>query len=230
MREPSESGAEVTASNGQPNGGRVAEWQDSHWQETLQKVRSGVDISDDDWDLSYPWQYAQLSKVHWSPVAVARRAGQLLCRGPGSRILDVGSGVGKFCVVASLTAPGVFVGVERRVDLVDLARGSALKARAWNARFLLATADEVDWYRFDGFYLFNPFAEVGWPNQVSGTSHAANAEYRRLVALTEQKLLLAPHGSRVVTYHGFGGAIPRCFRLIVKEPAGTDFIECWEKS
>jgi hypothetical protein len=129
-----------------------------------------------------------------------------------------------------LTAPGIFVGVERRVDLVDLARGSALQARAWNARFLLGAVDEVDWYRFDGFYLYNPFAELSSPNQLSGTSHAANAEYRRLVALTEHRLLLAPRGSRVVTYHGFGGVIPHCFRLVVKEPYGTDSIECWEKS
>jgi SAM-dependent methyltransferase len=231
MREPpSESSAELTASNGQARGRRVTEGQHVHFQETVKRVRSGADISDEDWDHCYPWEYAQLSKVHWSPVAVARRAAQLLSRGPGSRILDLGSGVGKFCVVAALTAPGVFIGVERRVDLVDLARKSAQQARAWNARFILATVDDVDWYRFDGFYLYNPFAEVGWPSPLSGTSQAANMEYRRLVTLTEERLLLAPRGSRVVTYHGFGGVIPRCFRLIVQEPSGTDFIEFWEKS
>jgi SAM-dependent methyltransferase len=231
MREPlPKSGAELTTSNGQPRGGHATEGQQVHFQETVKRVRCGADVSDDDWDHGYPWEYAQLSKVHWSPVAVARRAAQLLSRGSGSRILDIGSGVGKFCVVATLTAPGIFIGVERRVDFVDLARRSAVQARAWNARFMLATVDDVDWYRFDGFYLYNPFAEVGWPNQLSGTNQAANAEHRRLVTLTEQRLLLAPRGSRVVTYHGFGGEIPRCFRLIVHEPSGTDFIECWEKS
>jgi predicted RNA methylase len=160
-----------------------------------------------------------------------RRAAALLSRGSASRILDVGSGVGKFCTVAALTTPGAFIGIERQGELVDVARETAHRARAAKARFIHARIEDIDWTNFDGFYLFNPFAELGWKRvRAAQGADADRAEYDRAVSFTEESLFRARSGARVVTYHGFGGEMPSSFRLLVREPYGTDFLECWQKA
>ena len=203
---------------------------DIQWLETVSRLRLGQPVADKDWDVAYPPSYAELSSVNWSPVSVARRAAELLSTGPATRILDIGSGVGKFCVIAALTAPGMFVGVERFGAMVDVARAIARRADVSTAHFVYGRMEDIDWMNFDGFYLFNPFVERWCLDfRIIGPTAAAAAECRQLISLAEQKLGQARSGSRVVTYHGFGGEMPSCFRLKVKEPFGTDFLECWER-
>ena len=207
-----------------------AEQVDARWVAIVKKLRQQRRVRDCDWDSVYPAPYAELSPSYWSPIAIVRRAAALLSRGPSSRILDVGSGVGKFCAVAALTTPGVFIGVERHGELVDVARETAHRARVAKARFIHARVEDIDWTNFDGVYMFNPFAELGLRGpRTADAVAAARTEYRQVISFTEESLQRARIGARVVTYHGFGGDIPSCFRLLLKEPHGTDFLECWEK-
>jgi hypothetical protein len=151
-------------------------------------------------------------------------------RDPATRILDAGAGVGKFCVIGALTTAAVFVGVERWGEMVDIARRTAKRARVSRARFVHGRVEDMDWESFDGFYFYNPFEELAWPDlECPSPSVAGAAECERLVALTEQALARTKPGTRIATYHGFGGSIPSCFQLLVREPHGADFIECWEK-
>jgi SAM-dependent methyltransferase len=204
---------------------------DRRWLSAVRRLRRARAVSDADWDRVYPWHYRELSSVHWTPVSVARRAARLLSTGPNTRILDVGAGVGKFCVVAALTAPGIFVGVERRGAMVDVARSIAHRAHVSGPRFVHGRVEQLDWAHFQGFYLFNPFAEFQWSDdRGAGYPEAEWGEYERLVALVEQRLAETRAGTRVVTYHGFGGRMPGCFRLVLREPHGSDALECWERA
>lgn len=188
--------------------------------------------SDLEFDRLYPeWAY-RLSDLHWTPLDVARRAVQLLEVGEGSRVLDVGSGVGKFCLVGALCNPAQFIGVEQRAELVDLARQTARRCGATRAYFHHANVMSLDWRSFDAFYLYNPFYEhvadflspIGEPIELSPSLYC---EY---VTATCLKLFHARLGARVVTYHGFGGPMPLGYRLIRREPAGTDQLELWERA
>jgi SAM-dependent methyltransferase len=204
---------------------------DVQWFEAVSRLRRGQPIADEDWDVAYPPSYVEMSRVNWTPVSVARRAAELLSTRSSTRILDIGAGVGKFCVVAALTAPGTFIGVERFGAMVDVARAIARKAGVSTAHFVHGRMEDFDWTSFDGFYLFNPFVERWCLDfRTIGPTAAAAAECRQLISFTEQRLALARSGTRVVTYHGFGGEMPRCFRLKLKESIGTDFLECWEKT
>jgi len=203
---------------------------DRRWLAGIKQLRRDCAIADADWDRIYPRKYVELSSLHWSPVAVAQRAAKLLSRGPETRVLDVGAGVGKFCVIAAVTTPGLFVGVERCGDMVDIARATAHRARTSRTRFIHAHADDIDWTNFNGFYLFNPFAQVRWPDlRMSGPTVPEPAEYQRLVAYTQASLAASRPGTRIVTYFGFGGEMPKCLRQTLKQPYGNDFIECWER-
>jgi hypothetical protein len=74
----------------------------------------------------------------------------------------------------------------------------------------------LDWDKFDGIYFFNPFWG-GMPEQIS-------------IRRAEMKLEETLPGTRVVTYHGFGGDMPADYRRLAREPAGTDHLELWQRS
>ncbi|MBI3542695.1 MAG: hypothetical protein HY075_05405 [Deltaproteobacteria bacterium] len=65
---------------------------------------------------------------------MARRAAELLTDGRAARVLDVGSGAGKFCLVGALSSKGRFVGIERQRRLVDLSRELAARLRPQGQR------------------------------------------------------------------------------------------------
>ena len=166
-------------------------------------------------DQIFPPPMQRLSARHWTPVAVARRAAQLLVQSADTTVLDVGAGVGKFCIVGAQTTPGRFVAVERRRVLAQVA-GDVVRERC--VPRVEVIHDEVlslDWSGFDAIYLFNPFADP-LPDA-------------RSVRLAEEKLARARPGARIVTYHGFGGTMPPDFRRVVSEPGGTGRLELFIK-
>ena len=104
-------------------------------------LRNGASPSDKIFDSVYPKSLQAISTVHFSPVAVAVRAAQLFEKAAVKRVLDVGSGVGKFCVIGSLcTKSAHFTGVEQRPALVQVARDSAARMRADRTEFLEGNA------------------------------------------------------------------------------------------
>jgi len=189
------------------------------------------DDADALFDSCYPDWVRRHSKRHWTPVEVARRAAELLAADDDTHVLDVGSGAGKFCIIGALTTRGVFSGVEQRADLVEVARAAAHHFGARRAQFIHGNIITLDWRAFNAFYLFNPFAEYGEGlfgamDQTIGCSPTLRDEY---VRFTKARLEAAPEGTRVVTYHGYGGPPPAGFRCIRCEPKGSDFIEVWVK-
>ena len=101
-----------------------------------------------------------------------------------------------------------------------------------NATFLHGDAVEVDWSQFDAFYFFNPFAEhLRSPPRSSTTSSSSYPDYFRFyVKFVGEQLAAARVGTRVVTYHGFGGdAVPAGYELVRNEQAGSDRLELWVK-
>lgn len=172
-----------------------------------------------------------MSEAHWTPLAAAVLAAQWLCARRYGRVLDVGSGVGKFSVAAALSQRGRFVGAELRQALVEAAIDLAAVTGAHRATFLHADALELDWSSFNGLYLFNPFAELLLPDarRVAADLRGGSEEYQRSVERTEAKLAALPAGFRVVTFHGFGGSFPPGFRRVASEWVDSGFLELWVK-
>ena len=75
--------------------------------------------SDAAFDKLYPVAIRHLSEIHWTPINVARAAAEFLVNGnPNARIVDVGAGAGKFCMVGSYYTGGHFTGIEQKQNLV----------------------------------------------------------------------------------------------------------------
>jgi hypothetical protein len=83
-------------------------------------------IEDEKFDRIYPARIRELSSVFWTPIAVAAEAAKWLVAAPERRVLDIGCGPGKFCLVAASLTDGDFTGIEQRSDLVIAARQAAL--------------------------------------------------------------------------------------------------------
>ncbi|MBK9032985.1 MAG: methyltransferase domain-containing protein [Myxococcales bacterium] len=148
-------------------------------------------------------------------------------------VLDVGAGAGKFCIAAAGAVPGAsFVGVEFRRHLVRVATRLARRAGLQNVRFIHANALDLDWSRFDSFYLYNPFAEQLFADRlvIDRTIDLDPINFILYVTGVRQRLADAPVGTRVATYHGFGAPPPLGYELAHEQQAGTDRVELWIKT
>jgi SAM-dependent methyltransferase len=170
--------------------------------------------------------------LHFTPSPLARHIAKILAPHPGTRVLDVGSGAGLFCVAAALVAPRAeFVGVEWRSRLVTIANELAARFDIANARFIQADALDLDWSAFDAFYFFNPFAEhvMESPFVIDRSVPLHPETYESYIIGVQDKLAPLPLGTRVATYHGFGGELPPGYVRVYEEEVGTDRIELWTK-
>ena len=189
---------------------------------------------DDDalFDALYSERIRSLSRHFWTPVSVARRAAELLQRPGVHRVLDVGSGVGKFVLAAAASAPVIdFVGIEHRRPLIHAARSARDLLGIPNARFLLGDATRESWASFDAFYFFNPFAENLFvdDDRIDDGVELSASRFIHDVRRVEDRLRAARVGSVVVTYHGSTGRMPACYNLDTSEAAGTDCLRVWTK-
>lgn len=186
-------------------------------------------LDDRRFDDELPASVQHHAAIHFTPVDVARFATGLLVSQSGTRVLDVGSGAGKFCLVAASTAPtATFVGVEIRPHLVDISQQLAARHGLPNVRFIHADAFALDWSAFDSFYFYNPFAEQHHRTFVMDRSiELAPANYDRYVAEVQRRLRRARVGTRVVTFHGLGGAMPPGWVRTLSYFVCSGFVELW---
>lgn len=183
--------------------------------------------SDASFDAFYDESIRLRSPQHWTPVRVAARAAQLLVQEGATRILDIGSGVGKFCIVGALSTAATFVGVERRHRLVEVARRAAVNHGAERATFVHANMDSLPFDGFNGIYLYNPFYEqiCSLLVPIDSDNDRSPSLYRHYVETTTRKLEKLAPPVALVTFNGFGGCVPASFTFLGDEPAGIDQLE-----
>lgn len=190
-----------------------------------------ISFRDFAWDRAYPWGSRVKSATFWTPLAVAERAGEWLSFAGATRILDIGSGVGKFCIVASAHTGLVTMGVEHRPHLVEIARSVARTKGVHRARFVASTVHDFDPAGFNGFYAFNPFSENLFTGEgcLDLSVELSENRYVRDLAIIERWLERAPLGSALVTYHGLGGRIPGSFDLVRESEMGSGWLRLFIK-
>lgn len=196
---------------------------------TMERVARGAVVSDAEFDAIYPEEIRRLSAVHWTPFEVAVRALELLELDERSRVLDVGSGVGKLCLIGALRTRATFVGIEQRDPLVALSREVSAIYGATRASYIAGSVEDLDWQEFQGLYFYNPFGEclLAGEQRITFEAELSVARYDHLVSATRRKLEAAPLGTRVVTFHGLGGPMPIGWRCVASEDWVDGVLKCW---
>ncbi|HEX9510206.1 MAG TPA: methyltransferase domain-containing protein [Puia sp.] len=168
----------------------------------------------------YPPSIQQLARRHWTPLNVAQQAAQFLVPRDGVRVLDIGSGVGKFCFGAAYYKPkAFFYGVEQRKDLVEHAKAAKNILGLSNVYFIHGNFTKLNLKRYDHFYFYNSFYENvrGTPkidNNISFSETLYNYYNRYLFKQLEEM----PAGTRVVTRCSWEDKIPSSYSVV-----NTDF-------
>lgn len=183
-------------------------------------------------DQELPPELRELSETHWTPACVVSVGARWLVELGVTRVLDVGSGVGKFCTLASLETPLTCVGVEQRPALLEAARLVALRLSAKRCRFMLGGLEVLDSVPAGALYFYNPFAEniAASSIGIDETVELTPKRFLREVRGIEAHLRRAPVGQVVLTFHGFGGRIPLSYRQLRSQPAGSDFLRLFQKT
>ena len=191
-----------------------------------QLLRQHAVLEDTMFDRVFPASQRFRSWMHWTPVDVATRAASLLAPTPSRRVLDVGAGVGKLCLIGAAVTHATWFGVERDEQMVRAAKVAATRMQLeQRTHFIHGDVTCLDWTMFDSFYLFNPFVEM----LAFGTEDALGRRERYVAAIdfVQRQLSRAVEGTRVVTYYGFGADLPPGFELTHREPARDDELCLW---
>ena len=118
-------------------------------------LKLNMDIDDNTFNEIYPEHIKALSQRHWTPVDVAKMAAKYLVDDTDRKVLDIGSGAGKFCLVGAASTDGIFYGVEQRASLTKISKKIADKHNISNVDFINLNIKEISFLEYEAFYFFN---------------------------------------------------------------------------
>ena len=194
----------------------------------IKPSKSAAEIADETFDAIYPLRYKNTSKFHFTPVNVAQVAARYLVHSPGDRVLDIGSGAGKFCMVGAACTQGHFTGVEQRKNLHKLANKLSKKQGTERVAFILSNVMELDFRAFDAIYYYNAFYEnIVQESAIDQEITLDKALYTLYTQFMREQLSQMPSGTRLATYFSFMDEVPNCYKIIA-----ADFdvkLKLWEK-
>lgn len=185
-------------------------------------------MTDEELDAFFPMKMRKLSGTQWSPVSVAKKAIEFLVKDAGTKVLDLGSGAGKFCVVAAKYSKGEIYGIEQRENLVVLSRKLAKTYHLDNVNFIHGDIKKVNLSNYAAFYFFNSFEEnINLTDKLDKENAIDVEHYEQYISYLNRELDKLPVGVKIVTYCGQGREIPESYVLVKSSNKGK--LIFWEK-
>ncbi len=172
--------------------------------------------SDIQFHYLYPPTIQRLARRHWTPLDAVEKAVQFLAPKEGVRILDIGSGVGKFCLAgAYYKRRAFFYGVEQRKDLVEHARTAQKAVGLSNVSFIHQNFTRLDLKKYDHFYFYNSFYEnVKGTPKIDYNVPFSETLYNYYNRFLFKQLEEMPAGTRVVTRCSWEDRIPPSYAVV----------------
>lgn len=185
--------------------------------------------SDKIFNSLYPKPIQEVAEKHWTPLAVAEKAADFLAASPAAKILDIGSGSGKFCLTAAYFHPlSLFYGIEQRANLVALSTELAQKLELQNTTFICDNITKIDFKDYDNFYFYNSFYEnITGTQKIDFSVTYSEDLYKYYNRYLFKQLAKKPAGTRLVTYHSFGSEIPSDYEVVHTDY--NEFLKFWVK-
>jgi SAM-dependent methyltransferase len=161
----------------------------------------------------YPESIQLLAARHWTPLNIAQLVVEFLGTHAGVKILDIGSGVGKFCLAGAYYKPQAsFFGVEQREHLIDHAEKAKEALGLQNVHFIHSNITKLDFKQFDHLYFFNSFYEnLMTTDKIDNTVAHSPFLYKYYHRQLNKKLEEMPAGTRLATFHCMKDVIPMSY-------------------
>ena len=172
--------------------------------------------SDKVFNSLYPKAIQDVAEKHWTPLAVAEKAAAFLAVSADEKVLDVGSGSGKFCLTAAHYHPlTLFYGIEQRANLVALSTDIAQKLQLENVTFICNNISNVDFKDFGHFYFYNSFYEnISLGQKIDDEVEYSEALYNYYCNYLNKELEKMPAGTRVATFQSLEHEMPASYRVM----------------
>lgn len=185
--------------------------------------------SDEQLHYLYPKPIRALAEKHWTPLSITKMALQFLVPYPGAKVLDIGSGVGKFVLAGAYYKPdAVFFGVEQRKHLVLHAEAARNILGLRNAHFFSRNFMGLHFKAFDHFYFYNSFYEnLLYTGRIDDSIMVSPYLFNSYNRALYKKLDEMPVGTRVATFHCLEGNLPPGYQVL-EEHVGT-LLKFWMK-
>ncbi len=185
--------------------------------------------SDSEFDKIYPPEINFMARIHWTPILVAKAAAQFLSAGDNKRILDIGSGVGKFCLAGSHFYPNAsYFGVEQRKPLVNYADSAKESLKMENVSFVHANFTQLSLANYDNFYFYNSFHEnLDDTDKLDQSIEYSEELFEYYSRYLFQELETVPQSTRLATYHSMHIEIPPGFEMVKSDFKGL--LKLWVK-
>lgn len=194
----------------------------------FQQIKQNIDVKDAIFNELYPPNIKVVAEKHWTPVAVAKMAAKYLAEKPGTKVLDIGAGAGKFCLVGAASTEGFFYGVEQRSSLTKISKKIAVRHNIANVEFIHSNIDKISFSDYEAFYFFNSFFEnIDTLNPIDDTILPDSDLYHAYSDYVKEQLNKTPVGTRLVTYWSKWDEIPTNFEFV--DSACNGFLSFWKK-
>ncbi len=186
-----------------------------------------ADEDDQAFDALYPRGVRKKSEHHFTPLHIVRKASLFLAAFPDARVLDIGSGAGKFCLAGAVYTTAHFTGIEQRENLVHISQQLAASLELKNVSFQHENALFIDFRKYNAFYLYNPFFEnVNTRERIDDTIPYNISLYSTYTSHTFHQLTWMPLQTRLATYYIAKEVVPSSFSIVDV----YDKLICWEKT
>jgi hypothetical protein len=194
----------------------------------FKSLKKNIDIEDSAFNMLYSTRIRRLSERHWTPVAIAKIAADYLVDKPNKKVLDIGAGVGKFCLVGAASTKGIFYGVEQRASLTKLSKKIAEKHNVENVEFIHSNITDISFSDYDAFYFYNSFFENIDTSCPIDKIVVPNSElFLSYSNYVRDQLNKTPKYTRLVTYWSTWEEIPESFDL--EYTACDGILNFWKK-
>ena len=172
--------------------------------------------SDKQFNQLYPEPIRLLAARHWTPLSIARKASFFLAAENGMRILDIGSGVGKFCLGAAYHSPKAhFYGIEQRKDLVTHAQAAAATLGLQNISFINGNFTQIDLRDYDHVYFYNAFYEnLSGTDKIDECIAYSGELYNYYNRYLFKQLEQMPAGTRLATFYSLEDEVPPDYHVV----------------
>ena len=163
----------------------------------------------------FPTEIASFNKNHFTPIEVALKAASFLASERNKSVLDIGSGIGKFCLTAAYHFPETtFYGVEQRSDLHEAALQANEIFKLKNVNFIHGNMDQLNFEMYDHFYFFNSFHEqLDDAAKMNDTIDHDENLYHYYNRYFFKQLLQKPAGTKLVAFFTLDEEIPENYLL-----------------